>query len=59
MRKFRIFYKDKAKEKVRVTNKTFVASKSKGGKGSKNKEAGRRSAKHGKDKPSKKHRKKR
>jgi ribonuclease R len=51
--------KDKAKEKVGVSNKTFVASKSKSGKGSKNKEAGRRSAKHGKDKQSKKHRKKR
>ena len=51
--------KDKAKEKDRVSNKTFVASKSKSGKGSKNKEAGRRSAKHGKDKQSKKHRKKR
>ena len=51
--------KHKTKEKTRASNKAFVTSKSKGGKGSKNKEAGRRSAKHGKDKQSKKHRKKR
>ena len=46
----------KSKGKATVENKKFVAKKSKG---SKNKEAGRRSAKHGKVKKDKKHRKKR
>ena len=46
----------KSKGKVTVENKKFVAKKSKG---SKNKEVGRRSAKHGKVKKDKKHRKKR
>ena len=46
----------KSKGKATVENKKFVAKKSKV---SKNKEAGRRSAKHGKVKKDKKHRKKR
>lgn len=46
----------KARGKATEENKKFVAKKSKG---SKNKEAGRRSAKHGKVKKDKKHRKKR
>ena len=46
----------KSKGNATVENKKFVAKKSKG---SKNKEAGRRSAKHGKVKKDKKHRKKR
>ena len=46
----------KARGKSTEENKKFVAKKSKG---SKNKEAGRRSAKHGKVKKDKKHRKKR
>ena len=45
------------KSKTKAT--AFLKDKAKSKKGSKNKEAGRRSAKHGKDKQSKKHRKKR